>query len=234
MLTGIKNDLVVEWNGNLVEKKDRICFKGIRGKTVNIPSSMYPLSGEMEIFSQYNTENLDDLRIEEIFNSVHYQIGKCYTNAENLYNALSENQVDGVECYEGWLLIGQNELPIHHAFVVIKKDGKNYVLDYAADMKADEADRLQAEYGKLPDDELRKVMLKTMKEKEKLPYSKKATFGKVDRMYLYVACECSPDRARENFQKLMKMYPDHPSYVGVDKRTGASKMQEMQLDNHYN
>lgn len=231
MLDNKNKSLIEDWNGNLIQKKDRLCFKGIRGKMVNIPSTMYPLSGDVEVFSEYNTDSIDNAEIEKIFNSISYQVGRCYSNANNLYNALVENQVEGGTCYEGWLLIGHNELPIHHAFVVIKQDGKNYLLDYAADMKSDETDRLQAKYGKLPDNELRKVMLKIMKEKEKLPHSKRATFGKVDRMYLYVATKCNPDNARINFQKLMQMYPAHPSYVGVDKKTGASKLQEMQMDN---
>ena len=229
MLDNKNKPLIEDWNGNLIDKRDRLCFKEIRGKLVNIPSSMYPLVGEVEIFSMYNTDILDDVKIEKIFNTIPYQIGRCYSNANNLYNALLDNDIDGAYCYEGWLFIGQNELPIHHAFVVIKQGEKKYLLDYAADMKADEVDRLQEEYEKLPEDELRKVMLREIREKEKLPHSKRATFGKVDGMYLYVACKCNPDNARINFQNLMQMYPEHPSYVGVDKKTGASKLQEMQM-----
>lgn len=79
-----------------------------------------------------------DERVAAIFDSIKPEVGRCFTNAENLCVALNEAGYQA-EQYVGWLFM-EDELPVHHSFVVL--DG--HVLDLSISLKSDDFAKLDS------------------------------------------------------------------------------------------
>ena len=107
----------------IIKKANRVIYK-VSGETISIPSRMYPLeSDSFQCFNADNTSEIVDEKIKDIFDSIKPETGRCFTNAETLCVALNKAGYPA-EQYVGWLFM-ENELPIHHSFVVLN----DHILD---------------------------------------------------------------------------------------------------------
>src|SRR5699024_7279124 len=108
---------------------DKVHVVGLGTKDIVIPSHQYPLNDKLKVFTRDNTEPCKDEQIKVIFDSVKYEIGKCYGNTRRLLDALEANEIpkSRYKSYVGWLFIGDT-MPVHHAYTVI--DGK-HLLDFS-------------------------------------------------------------------------------------------------------
>lgn len=122
----------------IIKKANRVIYK-VSGETISIPSRMYPLeSDSFQCFDADNTSEIVDERIIAIFDSINPEVGRCFTNAENLCTALQKEGYPA-EQYVGWLFMG-NELPVHHSFVVL--DG--HILDLSISLKSEDFEKLDS------------------------------------------------------------------------------------------
>lgn len=81
------------WHQDVMRiKPDKVVVKLYKGEkfldSINIPSVMWPLNGTYELFHYNNSELITDEKICDVVNALPYQIGHCYTNTENVVNAL--------------------------------------------------------------------------------------------------------------------------------------------------
>ena len=173
------------------------------GTEIKIPSQMFPLNGELKLFTSNNTEVLVDSTIESIFNSVKPRIGKCYYNAQDLVDALNADGIDSkrIKSYVGWLFVGDT-IPVHHCFVML--DDK-HILDYGPLKKFEHFD-IDADMDSL--DRFKNDII----ENDELLNSQKMTFGKALSVVAYVVSECSTKEGEKIRARLENTYPKHISF----------------------
>lgn len=199
-------------------EKGKFIIEEITEKPIVIPSQLYPLNGTLEIFYSENTEDCADQQLREIFDGVRAAMGFCYTNIENLVEALEAAaiQSERYTAYVGWMFIGDT-LPVHHTFMVV--DNK-YMLDFSTDKLFEDGQR----YSGLTQEEVKEQIAKEYLERRRLKNSERATFGKVGSLYLYLGSRCRPQDGKRIYQKLVKAYPKHPCIRNVTP-TGATDTQ---------
>lgn len=199
-------------------KTNKIMFR-VREEIINIPSRMYPLeSPGCTLFTPSTTVPIEDDRIEEIFDSLEFEMGRCFTNSEKLCKALNDVGYKA-EQYVGWVFM-QDELPVHHSFVVLG----NSIIDPTVSLLCKDIEQLER-LNPGSDHETRINLMNLYKEKQFLPNHIKCIFGKVDDLYVYVG---APGTAEEGIKRnvlLRKEYPDHPCFQDVSN--GTTAMQRM-------
>lgn len=202
----------------IIIDKGKVIIKGITEKPIVIPSQLYPLNGSLEIFCSESTEDCEDKQLREIFDSVRASVGFCYSNTENLIDALKAAGIskERYRTYAGWLFIGDT-LPVHHAYTVV--DDK-YMLDFSTDKIFEDVEHFQG----LSSEKVKDMLAIEFLERRHLPHSKRATFGKVGSLYLYIGSICKPQHGKKIYQKLVKAYPKHPCIRNVTP-TGATDTQ---------
>lgn len=211
-------------NLGTIIKEDRIVCKS-KDLNVVIPSAKYPLkNGEIKVFSEFNTVDITKDReiIEDIFNSVQQEYGRCYNNAEKLAEELTANKID-FKLYAGWLFVDR-QLPIHHSFIVINTSS---VIDLSVhnnhykDLTYELLTKFKSK------DEARPAYAAFIKDIAKNPNSETCTFGKVTKNTIYIATETLPSEARIILKDLMNKYPRHEAYLNLSGIGNASKLQQM-------
>lgn len=174
--------------------------------SVQIPTVYWPLNGHYEVFHGDNTKEVTDEKVISIFDNTEYRLGRCYTNTKDLYNALRAAGYN-VKTYAGWTFVLE-DIPIHHAWLILEKDGEKSLLDLADDYpmsigwqmknvpayphvtREDHADWVEAS-------------LKMQNSVRCFPV------GEVNPFWYYVGCECDPEEAVNIYQNLMHKYPGH-------------------------
>lgn len=206
----------------IIKKKDRVIYK-VKGETISIPSRMYPLeSDSFKCFDADNTNEIVDERIIAIFDSIKPEVGRCFTNAENLCIALNEEGYQA-EQYVGWLFMG-DELPVHHSFVVL--DG--HILDLSISLKSADFTKLDSMTAKCKTkDEARERIAEYILQKEQLLNHQCCIFGMVDKTYHYIGAPGTREDGIKRNKELRKIYPQHPCFQDV--KNGTTKGQEILL-----
>ena len=200
------------------QKPDKVVVKlrnvdGSFKESCITPTVMYPLNGKPEVFTYNNTCRTTDTELLKIFDSVKYNVGKCYQNTIDLVAALRENGYD-VKPYVGWLYVSEHSYPIHHCWAVVN----NHVLDLSDDYTI----MFHGQNGKYFEDcktveEQRELMADFRKEAAKQPNSIRcAPVGEPSSFLLYIGCECEPNEGRKIYRDLIKAYPNHPVHSNVD------------------
>jgi hypothetical protein len=206
-------------------RPDKIIFKHPK-MTITIPSKLYPLNNKKTItlFSAFNTEEIENEPVvQEVFNSLDFPPGFCYSNTEKLYQALKEKGIDEIETYVGWVTAGF--LPIHHCWLVYKGQ---HVLDGGIGKTEIKMKQIIQEKNITDMDALREIYSNLVLEESRKPNSETKTFGQVLPHYLYVGTKCTPQEGRDIFNHLINSFPNHPSYLGEGQNPhGASKTQQM-------
>lgn len=206
----------------IIKKANRVIYK-VSGETISIPSRMYPL--ESDLFQCFNTDNTSEIvdeRIIAIFDSINPEVGRCFTNAENLCTALQKEGYPA-EQYVGWLFMG-NELPVHHSFVVL--DG--HILDLSISLKSEDFEKLDSITVKCKTkDEARERIAEYILQKEQLPNHQRCVFGVVDEAYHYIGAQGTREDGIKRNKELRKIYPQHPCFQDV--KNGITRGQEILL-----
>lgn len=206
----------------IIKRANRVIYK-VCGETISIPSRMYPLeSGSFKCFDSDNTSEIVDERIIAIFDSINPEVGRCFTNAENLCTALQKEGYPA-EQYVGWLFMG-NELPVHHSFVVL--DG--HILDLSISLKSEDFEKLDSITVKCKTkDEARERIAEYILQKEQLPNHQRCVFGVVDEAYHYIGAQGTREDGIKRNKELRKIYPQHPCFQDV--KNGITRGQEILL-----
>lgn len=193
-------------------------------KSVIVPTIQYPLNGKYKIFHCENTEAVKDEKVLEIFDSVKYKIGHCYTNVGILVGRLQNAGYDA-KSYAGWLFTGKGEFPVHHCWVVL--DGKS-VLDLSDDFTAmlsgKNADNFRKTMSK-------KEMAETIASFQMAARTQKNHIrcypvGIPTGFLLYIGCECDPEEGRKIYQDLIKNFPNHDCERNCDN-SGLNETQRI-------
>lgn len=199
-------------------------------KTYTIPSRLYPMPNNnwTHVFTAECTKPLnDDGALAEILNTFSPKLGCCYQNVADAIKLLDDSgytQKHTVRFFSGWAIIS-GIVPTHHAWLVV--DG-NSVFDFAINkLGLAERARVAAEKGEyiplsreLLAKDIRKMELRVPPFMERFPY------GQCFRA-AYVGVESNRDEALASYQRLMKEFPDHPSYKNLSKTSGVNKLNEI-------
>lgn len=192
-----------------------------------IPSKHYPLSKQstISLFTNYNTKEVIDDKLAQVFNSMDLPIGRCYSNTLRLAEKCKEQGVSDIKTFVGWI-VPPSALPIHHCWLVYRD---NHVLDGGIFMHADlmYAQFIQ-ENPNLTIQEYRQALSAFTVAESKKKNAESRTFGRVCPLYWYVGTECNPDDGRDIYNRLIDKFPDHPSYRKPGQNPhGASETQKM-------
>lgn len=223
-----KKESYVWHEKSVIEKPEKVVVKlhhndGNFWKSIIVPTAMYPLNGNYEIFTYKNTEVVEDEKIISIFDRHKYEIGRCYKNTEILSkDLLKEGYL--AETYVGWLFVDDGELPIHHCWTVVDK---KYVLDpsdyFTMIFHPDNQKNLEIE------NEM-SILSSFLKEsKDKPNHLVCYPIGKPYPNLLYIGSKCTPDMGRYIYQRLMKTYPDHE--CDRTDKNGLNKTQKLLMKN---
>ena len=157
-----------------------------------------------------------------IFDSIKPEVGRCFTNAETICVALNKAGYPA-EQYVGWLFM-EDELPIHHSFVVLY----GHILDLSISMKSEDFAKLDS-MTKIykTKDEAREYIAEYILQKEQLPNHQRCIFGVVDKMYHYIGAPGTREDGIKRNKELRKIYPQHPCFQDV--KNGITRGQEILL-----
>lgn len=199
---------------NMDIREDRIIATIDNKDIVVVPSNKYPLKNknDIHVFTSQNTEKLQDIIIQKIYDNIDFKIGKCYNNMKNLQKELIEVNITNFKIYVGWVFIDYKTYPVHHCFMVYND---KYVLDPSMQLNTIMFREEIINNPQLSDDiiKMREELVKITKKINKLSFSKKSTFGKIlDKEMIYVVSECSIRDGENIFKELISTYPDHPIY----------------------
>lgn len=211
-------------------KEDRVVAKlysdkGEFIKSVIIPTTYYPLSdNNFRYFHKENCEKCVDERVGKIFDSVEYNIGRCYTNSERFLNALKENGYEQAKIYVGWMFTCGATYPVHHSWVVLG----NSLFDFSDDFEC-----LFDRYGEEMNGANTKAGFAEVFAKfHKLGLSNTercGVLGVPSEGVLYVGSECEAQHGIDIYNALMKEFPQHDCKRGNSFK-GGTAIQYMVLD----
>lgn len=194
-------------------KKDRLVVALEDEEKVVIPSRLFPLERKSyQLINDENTRPVEEQKITDIFDSIKYEVGKCYSNAEKLTEALRKEGYPAIQ-YVGWLFSGEGTYPVHHSFVLLY----DHVLDLSIEFL--ERDIYDLRYATLKHnlsaDGGRRYIVQKYLEKQQVKNHQKCKFGKCDKYYMYVAAEGSREEGIARNELLRKEYPSHPAFRDV-------------------
>lgn len=91
--------------------------------SIIMPTNYYPLhNDDIHVFFDDNVTLITDEKVLSLIDTVKYEVGHCYHNAETICKILTENGYDA-KMYCGWMFptasANQAILPIHHAWVIL-------------------------------------------------------------------------------------------------------------------
>lgn len=205
-----------------IDVRETEMFFKINKSKYKIPSKMYPLASPKSsvFFTHKNTETITDEQLKAIFDLCTFKLGKCYYNADLLYQFAKQNGLN-VEYYSGWLFVCSTP-PLHHAWVVYQGnviDGSimpsmfkylDQINNSSSNYREDFAERFVSE------------------QKKNVPNSEKYIFGHVPEQLVYLGCPDTPENAQKIFKTLAQKFPNHPSYKKEGQNMhGLSQIQEL-------
>lgn len=215
---------------------DHLCFRpnkvvaklfdedGFRA-AVNIPTVLWPLSGEPEVFHWNNCLKIEDETVKRIVDGIPYHIGHCYQNSEAVCDGLLAAGYRA-KFYAGWMFISGSTYPLHHAWVVLETDAGKSVIDLADDISLMDFNHEQFEAA----EDAREAMLSFQKWAMQYPHSQRCMpFGVPAARLLYVGSEDNRLSAINTYNSLIQKYPNHPCRRPHDE-SGRTKMQQMMVE----
>lgn len=232
MATLTEKDTIAAWYMRQVRfKPDKAvvklyCQDGSLLEAVNIPTNRWPLntSNSYRAFHYNNCQLIEDPVIAEIVDALPYHIGRCYSNAKSVTEALQEQGYDAKQ-YVGWLFIGPDMHPIHHSWTVLNGE---HVIDLADDSAV--LDYNHTQFEGLSPEETRKAFVNFSKWIQQFPHSKRTQpFGVPSPRYLYIGWPCTKEEGIDIYNALLRAVPNHPCADNVQKN-GMTRLQEMMCE----
>ncbi len=195
-------------------------------KSITIPTIYYPLhNNNFKVFSRKNCKEAVDKKVHEIFDSVEYRVGCCYTMADELKSKLTDAGYDA-KIYTGWLLIGEGDDPVHHCWIMLGDS----LLDISDDFTLMYTEENIKNFENASKEESRRAVAEFKKTNQKagLTNSQRcAPVGIPFEMLCYIGCEVSCGKeAKALYNRMLKEVPDHPD----NKRPIISRTQQMVLN----
>lgn len=208
-----KEIVVNELNGKVKFYGNKVKFTNIAGgEVVTIPSRLYPLNGECQMFCEHNTEEFDESldstqKIRDIMNNSDYERHCCYTNSDKLLKTLKDNNINA-EMYVGWMFVSTNVFPIHHSWIVVDN---NKILDLTTSMSPEQKRKCQL-LSNLMIDGVKTFTFSEILERaeETLDNAERGVFGKVTQSTYYIGSRCDRKEGIDIFIDLAESYPNHP------------------------
>lgn len=195
--------------------------KGEYKKSAIIPTNYYPLNDDMEIFNIRNTEEIKDEKVLEIFDSIEYKIGRCYTNTKELSTALRKAGYDA-KTYCGWLCVSENQFPIHHCWTVLG----NSILDLSDDLTIFMYMNHSEMEKDISLDKSREVLADFYYKARKFKNRERCyPVGIPTPTYLYIGSECDPMNGISIYNNLIDEFPNHECQRNCNSK-GQNKTQE--------
>lgn len=204
-------------NVKVIEKENRVVVKMYCResfvKSVVIPTSYYPLNGQYEVFTQENTEVLEDEKVLALIDSVEYQIGHCYQNSRLIADTLVFNGYEA-ETYVGWLFV-DDAIPIHHCWVKFKDSIIDLSDDFAVLFSKENAMHFQGVKSKEEYAEVLASFHQFVRERH-IPNSVRCCpIGNPHSSLVYIGSVCEPEEGRKIYNQLITQYPDHECHKNV-------------------
>ena len=197
------------------------------------PSEYFPLhSNDFSVFNCENCVEVKNEKILKVFDAVKWELGRCYTNAENLYNALIKNGIDA-KMYSGWFLIGTTTAPTHHSWVVCG----NSVLDLSSDLAELNKfveNKIQRSIDTVTYEEANEYISEFYSVSKKWRNSERCKpVGIPNERVMYIGCPCDKDTALRERAELSAKFPDHIS-VPIAQAGKYSNVQEQIINKEKN
>ena len=224
MIIKNKNEIEMDFKQYLTIKDDRIITQSPQyDQKIVIPSRLFPLNGEgdIRIFTAHNTELLNDNKIAEIFDSVEFNLGRCFENIDDLFNRLTEGNISDIVIYVGWKYIPIHIVPVHHCILVYKD---NYVLDFTSDSEHIAIMNEMKKHENVQPDIRRKVYADIKINRHKLKHSIRTCFGYIEKDCLFIGRPCNPSIGRETNKELRMCYPNHIAFRDIQNGTNKTQM----------
>lgn len=186
-----------------------------------IPSRHYPLYKEntLKVFHHSNTEwiEIELDKINEAIDAVPAEIGRCYTNIENLAKECKKRHIK-IDTYVGWLFIG-NGSPIHHSWAVYKN---KHIIDFSTN-----PEQIKFIWNtKGTKDEVRQMLLEYDEKMKDVPLKDKILNGQSPTNLLYVGSKCPPAMGKLQIAKLLDQFGGHRYLVEGTNEQGQSLYQQ--------
>lgn len=197
-------------------KSGKLYFTFNKDKHV-IGSKIYPVSkkNHVQMFDVTNTSRGEYQDVQDLLKSMDWKYvnGKCYDNAEVLYDAFQYCGYDA-KYYAGWLWIGAG-YPFHHAWVVV--DDSVYDIAYHLTSQKVLIDQELSGKDIYSRENVREVkrLMKTVH-----PVGEHFIWGQVEEIMMYAGSEDTPEGAKNRYIKMMKQFPNHPTYNVPEKQEG--------------
>lgn len=206
-------------------------------KECTIPASMYPMPNvrvSPSIFHKGNTKDLeDDGELARILDEadVKPQMGKCYSNAEKVYDALQASGYTShhkVEYFSGWMTLLDTIGWHHHAWIVVDDQS---VIDLTHEVAGPLIEMQEKARAGKQIGVKRENLVKEIKRFEAQSHSfrERFSYGCCD-SWCYIGVPSDKEEAIISFRDVMAKYPEHPSYDNVDKETYTNGLNRLYYD----
>jgi hypothetical protein len=182
-----------------------------------IPSKLYPLSSPRRFFV-IGADECEDVEVpgdvRDAMDSQVWESGRCYGNTARVVSLWP-----GAKYFSGWLF-ARSRFPYHHAWAVVG--------DSVVDMSISRGEIEYLTGVDYDDPQWREKAAPVLfrMSRESVP-SRDRVIGKPIEGFIYVGCEDDLESARGRFRKLMRDYPDHPSYARKIDPAGYSELQRV-------
>ena len=94
------------------------------GKDIKVPSNMYPLNREAQLFTTETTDTISDAHVREIVNCIDGRMNNTYQNAEQVVRTLNVYGIPAVQ-YVGWVFMSDSA-PDEMRAAFIEKQSKRW------------------------------------------------------------------------------------------------------------
>ena len=183
------------------------------GKDIKVPSNMYPLNREAQLFTTETTDTISDAHVREIVNCIDGRMNNTYQNTEQVVRTLNVYGIPAVQ-YVGWVVMSDSA-PMYHSFALVKGDhGGPAIIDLSVDPIWPQWEQEMAQY--TTPDEMRAAFIEKQSKRWDMPNTERCVFGQVPDYMVYVASMCTTDQGLKLYQKVMRAFPKHPANLEAE------------------
>ena len=191
------------------------------GKDIKVPSNMYPLNREAQLFTTETTDTISDAHLREIVNCIDGRMNSTYQNAEQVVRTLNVYGIPAVQ-YVGWVFMSDSA-PMYQSFALVKGDhGGPAIIDLSVDPIWPQWEQEMAQY--TTPDEMRAAFIEKQSKRWDVPNTERCVFGQVPDYMVYVASMCTTDQGLKLYQKVMRAFPKHPANLEAEHAQRAKML----------
>ena len=186
------------------------------GKDIKVPSNMYPLNREAQLFTTETTDTISDAHVREIVNCIDGRMNNTYQNAEQVVRTLNVYGIPAVQ-YVGWVFMSDSA-PMYQSFALVKGDhGGPAIIDLSVDPIWPQWEQEMAQY--TTPDEMRAAFIEKQSKRWDVPNTERCVFGQVPDYMVYVASMCTTDQGLKALPESHARLPQASRQLGSRART---------------